>query len=517
MGRHTTRFVSALIGLSVVLGLPPRPATMAADKLPLSGSLEVTTVGATINIDLAYRANAPITRFAVSLTGPSFDGVLFETVDAHDEVTWSGSADDLVAGTYTVTVSAEIQRNGNRTSGSTVRSIEVGGVPALPKPVSAGAGEPVVAAEAAPPLPGDVVADIVIYGATPSGVIAAVSAARRGPASCWSSPAARGRHDEQRPHRYRLRPHGHDRRSHTRVLRPHAGGGGLGLRALPIPALDRRSGLRGDAGRLPASRSSPGDQLAESGGVTKSGTRIAVASALLGSEPSAKVFVDASYEGDLMAGPASPTASGGRRLANRASRLAGVEAPRRGLYGAAGLDPAVPLAAPGALGTGDNRIQYSNFRLCFSTSASNQGPVHGARRLRPGDLRPPRRPTSRRAWRRATRRHDLVPLAGRAAEQQVRRQQQRPGVDRRDGPNWATRTAATPSAADMDAWLRGYTQASSTSSQRPAGADDDPHQMAAYGLCKDEFVDNGNWPAPLPSRGTPNGRGQRSDAARRPG
>src|SRR6188508_2943965 len=101
MGRNTTRFVGALIGLSVVLGLPPRPA-MAADKLPLSGSLDVTTVGATIDIDLAYRANAPITRFTVSLTGPSFDGVLFETVDALDEVTWSGSADDLVAGTYTV-------------------------------------------------------------------------------------------------------------------------------------------------------------------------------------------------------------------------------------------------------------------------------------------------------------------------------------------------------------------------------------------------------------------------------
>ena len=72
-----------------------------------------------------------------------------------------------------------MQRNGNRTSGSTARSIEVGGMPALPKPVPAGAGE-LLAAEAATPPPGDVIADIVVYGATPSGVMAAVSASGPG-------------------------------------------------------------------------------------------------------------------------------------------------------------------------------------------------------------------------------------------------------------------------------------------------------------------------------------------------
>ena len=249
MGRNATRFVGVLIGLTLALCLPP-PAAMAADKLPLAGSLDVTTVGATINIDLAYRANAPITRFAVSLTGPSFDDVLFETVDLPAEVTWSGSATDLVAGTYTVTVSAEIQRNGKRTSGSATRSIEVGGVPALPKPVAAGAGEPLLAAEAAPPAPGDVIADIVVYGATPSGVIAAVSASR---------PGARIVVVEATEHvggmmsnGLTATDYGHTallRRTHQGVLRPHAGGGGLGLRALPVPALDRRTGLRGHACR----------------------------------------------------------------------------------------------------------------------------------------------------------------------------------------------------------------------------------------------------------------------------
>ncbi len=241
MGRNATRFVGALIGLTLVLWLPPGPAA-AAEKLPLSGTLDVTTVGATINIDLAYRAKAPITRFAVSLTGPSFDDVLFETVDAVNEVTWSGSAADLVAGTYTVTVSAEIQGNGKRTSGSTARSIEVGGVPGLPKPVAAGAGEPLVAEAAIAPPPGDVIADIVVYGATPSGVMAAVSASR---------PGARIVVVEATEHvggmmsngltRNGLRPHGHARRAHPGVLRPHAGGGGLCLRALPVPALDRRT------------------------------------------------------------------------------------------------------------------------------------------------------------------------------------------------------------------------------------------------------------------------------------
>ena len=43
----------------------------------------------------------------------------------------------------------------------------------------------------------------------------------------------------------------------------------------------------------------------------------------------------------------------------------------------AGIDPGFPVAAPGAVGSGDNRIQYSNFRLCFSTKSDRQ--VHPSR------------------------------------------------------------------------------------------------------------------------------------------
>jgi len=74
MGSIARRCGAFVIGLALLLGMGAQP-TMAADKLPLSGTTDVSAVGTTLVIDLAYRANAPITRFTVSLAGPSQAGL----------------------------------------------------------------------------------------------------------------------------------------------------------------------------------------------------------------------------------------------------------------------------------------------------------------------------------------------------------------------------------------------------------------------------------------------------------
>ena len=494
MGRNATRFVGVLIGLTLALCLPP-PAAMAADKLPLAGSLDVTTVGATINIDLAYRANAPITRFAVSLSGPSFDDVLFETVDLPADVTWSGSATDLVAGTYTVTVSAEIQRNGKRTSGSATRSIEVGGVPALPKPVAAGAGEPLLAAEAAPPAPGDVIADIVVYGATPSGVIAAVSASR---------PGARIVVVEATEHVGGMMSNGLTATDygHTALYGGRtkeffdrmqaAEGSAYGrYRFQPSTAELVFEDMLADAG-IQVVR---GDPLAESGGVIKDGQRIQSIRLASGRSLSARVFIDASYEGDLMAQAGVSYRIGREPVGEHGESFAGVR-PITGVFTVPpGIDPAVPLAVPGALGTGDNRIQNSNYRLCFSTSAANKVPF-----LAPAGYDP------------AT--YDLVAayIASRVAQGHaptltwflwpVALPNNKFDVNNNGlvsigvmGLNTAYPDGSYAERSDLAAWLRGYTAGFLyflRNDQRVPAAI--RTQMATYGLCKDEFVDNGNWP-----------------------
>jgi FAD-dependent oxidoreductase family protein/S-layer family protein len=494
MGFITRRLVGGLIGLTLVLWLPPQPA-MAADKLPLQGTLDVTTVGATINIDLAYRTNASITRFTVSLTGPSFEGVLFETVDALNEVTWSGSRDGLAAGTYTVTVSAEIQRNGRRTSGSTTRFLDVGGAPALPKAIAAGAGEPLIAGEPEAPPAGDVLADIVVYGGTPSGVMAAVSASR---------PQAHVVVVEPTEHIGGMMSNGLTATDygHTAMIggrtreffdRTQAAEGSAYGRYRFQPSTAERvfEAMLADAG-VEVVR---GDPLAESGGVIKDGQRILSIRLDSGRIVSARVFVDASYEGDLLARAGVSYRIGRESAAEYGESFAGVMSTTPVFTVPTGIDPAVPLAAPGALGSGDNRIQNSNYRLCFSTSPANKIPftapvgydpatydfvaAYIASRVAQGNtptltwfLWPVALPNNKFD----VNNNGLVSIGVMGLN-----------TDYPDG-SYAERN-------DVAAWLRGYTEGFlyflRNDERVPAAI---RNQMATYGLCKDEFVDNGNWP-----------------------
>jgi len=227
--------------------------------------------------------------------------------------------------------------------------------------------------------------DVVVYGGTAGGVIAAVSAARQG--------------------------------LHTALIEPtsHLGGmvsGGLGwtdygkkeviggyalefywrvgqhyqmsrygnevswLHEPHVAEMVFREMLRG-AGVSVFER----HRLREKTGVRKSGTTIAAITTEDGSEFTASVFIDAGYEGDLMAQSGISYTYGREGSAQYGESLAGmrdktpfhqflVDISPKGPNGR--LLPEISADAPEAPGTADKRVQAYNFRMCFSDVAENR-------------------------------------------------------------------------------------------------------------------------------------------------
>jgi hypothetical protein len=229
--------------------------------------------------------------------------------------------------------------------------------------------------------------DVVVYGGTAGGVIAAVSAAREGLNVALLEP------------------------------RTHLGGmvsGGLGFtdygtkEVIGGYALEfyRRMGVHYGMSRygnelawLPEPRAAEEifrqmlaeahvsvfeeSRLIEKGGVHKDGTRITEIRLENGTSYSAAIFIDSSYEGDLMAQAGVSSTFGREGVAQYGESLAG----RRGqtpfhqfLVNVSPKDktghllPEISPAQPVAVGASDRGVQCYNYRMCFSNVAGNQIP-----------------------------------------------------------------------------------------------------------------------------------------------
>jgi FAD-dependent oxidoreductase family protein len=122
-------------------------------------------------------------------------------------------------------------------------------------------------------------------------------------------------------------------------------------------------------------------RLREAGGVQKNGSAISAITMDNGASFEADIFIDSSYEGDLMAQAGVSYTWGREGIAQYGESLAGVreETPQHQFtvnlspYDAGGkLLPEIqdqPRAAPGAA---DRKVQAYNFRLCFSDDPANQ-------------------------------------------------------------------------------------------------------------------------------------------------
>jgi hypothetical protein len=245
--------------------------------------------------------------------------------------------------------------------------------------------------------------DVLVYGSTPSGIMAAVAAARHGASTALLS------------------------------QRPHIGGvcsGGLGQSDIGSCANEVIGGLaleffhrnaRSYATTQPrapwnlephvakavflAMLNESGVSLlppAEVSAVQKQGTRISAITAEDGSRYSATVFIDASYEGDLMARSEGVSYTWGREARSQYNETG---AGSQGTLVEYGIEYIDPYDAQGALlpllkpvvplpkGDADKQIQAYNFRLCVTDNATLRVPF-----AKPLDYDPAYWEVLRRFW-----------------------------------------------------------------------------------------------------------------------
>jgi hypothetical protein len=241
--------------------------------------------------------------------------------------------------------------------------------------------------------------------------------------------------------------------------------------------------------------------------VNKNGQRITQATMEDGTIYRAKMFIDATYEGDLMA-MAGVSFTFGREGTNvYGESLNGIRASNSGHQFSVNVDPYIvpgnpasgllPLVQPGdggVPGDGDQRIQAFNYRMCFTQSATNKLP----------HVMPPNYDTNR------------YELLGRFIEARVaagatltvndffgvtsmpngKTDMNNNGAISTDyiGMNWTyptnTYTARAQSDLEHLQYLQGLVQYLATSPRSPLNL---RTQMLSWGPCRDEWTNSGGY------------------------
>jgi hypothetical protein len=231
-------------------------------------------------------------------------------------------------------------------------------------------------------------------------------------------------------------------------------------------------------------------------GVATTGARITSITTNAGSSFTAPMFVDASYEGDLLAAAGVSYTIGREATTTYGESIAGVRPSQVIMTMPAGVSPAYSSPPPGPTGTADARIQDSNYRLCFSSVIANQVPFA--------------RPSGYSATRYAIvvaylKAHAAVthllphlswvltvsPLANGKFDVNSAG----PISLSLTGANWGwpdgDRATRASIAAEHASWDQGMLYFLRNDPSVPATV---RSELSAYGLCKDEFTDNGHWP-----------------------
>jgi hypothetical protein len=219
----------------------------------------------------------------------------------------------------------------------------------------------------------------------------------------------------------------------------------------------------------------------------------------------AKQFIDTTYEGDLMAA-AGVTFTWGREGTNIYNEsLAGIRALGGGYSydpyvipgnPASGLLPHVNPNTGGTVGQGDKRLQAFNFRLCLTQNATNKVAITAPTNYAEANYELFRRYVNARAAQDGS-----VSLS-----QLIHIQQIIPNGKTDINANgelstdwvgynytWATNTYAEREKirAAHENYIRGLLYFYATSPNIPANLNT---EAQSWGLAKDEFTDNGNWP-----------------------
>ena len=241
-------------------------------------------------------------------------------------------------------------------------------------------------------------------------------------------------------------------------------------------------------------------------GVKKQGDRIVSITMLDGKSYAGKMFLDATYEGDLMAAAGVSYHVGREAVSTYGEKWAGVQTGvlhHRHHFGAvkapispyvvpgdpkSGVLPRISTESPGNFGEADSKIQAYCFRMCLTKVPENRVPF-----AKPAGYDPKEYELLARVfeagWRETFQKFDAIPNGktdtnnhGPFSTDNIGRNWDYPEA------NYARRKAIEQEHAQyQQGWL--YFIAND-----PRVPEDVRTEMAKWGLAKDEFKGSGNWP-----------------------
>ena len=238
-------------------------------------------------------------------------------------------------------------------------------------------------------------------------------------------------------------------------------------------------------------------------GVTKKGAAIKSIRSLGGRTFKAKVFIDATYEGDLMAAAGVEYTVGREANDVYGEEHNGVQAGRHDhrhyfLYDVdpytipgdpgSGLLFGISDEGPGVNGSGDDRIQAYNFRLCLTEVEGNRLPFYPPDGYNPADYELLAR-YYEAGWDETFSKFDPIPNGKTDTNNH--------GAFNSDfiGMNYEYPEASYSRRKEIIARHRSYQEGLyyfiATDPRVPAQTRE---RMARWGYARDEFADNGNWP-----------------------
>ncbi|HZN67489.1 MAG TPA: FAD-dependent oxidoreductase [Tepidisphaeraceae bacterium] len=225
----------------------------------------------------------------------------------------------------------------------------------------------------------------------------------------------------------------------------------------------------------------------------------------------AKMFLDCTYEGDLMAKAGVSYAVGRESVAQYGEPLNGIraETPKHQFLGpvdpyvvpgdpSSGLLPLVQEGDGGKPGDGDKRVQTYNFRLCLTQEPSNKLPITA-----PPDYDPKRYELLARHVQSLEKTGKLDKLSGRAPLLKIDMVTPKKTDINNNGAVSTDHIGANYDYPDADYarraeiwndhlhYIQGMLHFLGTDPRVPGHI---RTEMRSWGLCKDEFQDTGGWP-----------------------